>query len=81
MSQINRILSEHEAAEALLATAKAETAQTQRASGYRALRATDGVDHRRLVLSRLTGLDLHSAHPGSAELWKRANERLDDLGL
>lgn len=81
MSQTNRLLEAHDSAEALIATARADLAQDHIESGRRALRAQDGVDYRRRVLARLTGLDLRSAHPASAELWKQANERLDELGL
>lgn len=81
MSQIDRVLGAHEAAEALLATAKQETAHRQINRGARALRADDGIDYRRQVLARLTGLEPRAAHPGQAELWKQANERLDELGL
>lgn len=50
-------------------------------SKRRALRADDGVDYRRLVLSRLTEKPTRAAHPDSARLWQQANERLDQLGL
>lgn len=47
----------------------------------RALPAEDGVDYRRRVLSRLTGRTRQAAKVTDPELWKRANARLDQLGL
>lgn len=106
MRKLEEVLGEHDAAEALIRTAKADTAERRRArglrsedaealirtakakvaqaqagSGRKALRAEDGVDYRRRVLARLTGRTVDRAHPANAELWKQANERLDQLGL
>lgn len=62
----------------LIASAKSQGAQ---ADSRRALRADDGIDYRRRVLARLIDRPTREAHPASAQLWKQANERLDQLGL
>lgn len=63
----------------LIATARSKGAMAE--DRRRALRADDGIDYRRRVLARLTGRSPRDAHPAGAQLWKQANERLDQLGL
>ncbi|WP_435111641.1 hypothetical protein [Nocardiopsis synnemataformans] len=77
MSKLRRVLDEHESAELLIKTACAEV----RAARHRALRHSDGIDYRRRVLARLLDAEPRTVHPGSAQLWKRAHDRLDELGL
>lgn len=81
MTQLDRVLAEHNAVEALLNTARADAAETQAARGHHKLHADDGIDYRRRVLAALTGTTASKAHPGDAEAWKAAYEHLTRLGL
>lgn len=45
------------------------------------LLADDGIDYRNLVLARLLDQPTKTIRTDSAQLWKQASQRLDQLGL